>query len=98
VLTSAGFDAADLIAKASKQEVKDQLRVNTEEAKRLGLCGVPSYRVLEKQGGEWKPVGALVWGQDELGVVMDLIAGWREGDGGVADVAPEVKWEGRARL
>jgi 2-hydroxychromene-2-carboxylate isomerase len=86
VLTSAGFNAADLLAKASKQGIKDQLRANTEEAKKLGLCGVPSYRVLEKEGSGWKLAGGLVWGQDELGVVMDLVAGWREGEGVVADV------------
>jgi 2-hydroxychromene-2-carboxylate isomerase len=88
VLESAGFNGADLIEKASTQAIKDQLRVNTEEAKKLGLCGVPTYRVLEKDGNEWTPAGGLVWGQDELNVVMDLIAGWRESDGGVADVSP----------
>ena len=88
MLESAGFNASDLIEKASTQAIKDQLRVNTEEAKKLGLCGVPTYRVLEKDGNEWTPTGGVVWGQDELGVVMDLIAGWRESDGGVADVSP----------
>ena len=26
----------------------------------------------------WVVQGGLVWGQDELGVVQDLVAGWRE--------------------
>jgi 2-hydroxychromene-2-carboxylate isomerase len=95
VLNSAGLNAADLIEKASTQAIKDQLRVNTEEAKKLGLCGVPTYRVLEKEGNEWMPAGGLVWGQDELGVVMDLIAGWRVYNGGVADVSPAHREAGK---
>ena len=95
VLKSAGFNAANLIKKASAQAIKDRLRINTEEAKKLGLCGVPTYRVLEKDGNEWVPAGGLVWGQDELGVVMDLIAGWRESDGGIADVSPAHRETGK---
>jgi 2-hydroxychromene-2-carboxylate isomerase len=92
VLKNAGFDAEDLIQRASAKEVKDQLRRNTDEALKLGLCGVPSYRVLQEDGnGGWKVNGGLVWGQDELGVVMDLIAGWREDGREVADVS----WEHR---
>jgi hypothetical protein len=31
----------------------------------------------QQQGGEeWKEVGGLVWGQDEMNVIEDLIAGW----------------------
>lgn len=87
MLKKAGFDAAELIRKASAKEVKDQLRGNTEEAKKLGLCGVPTYRVLGEDG---KVRGGLVWGQDELGVVQDLIAGWREENTSeVADVGLE---------
>lgn len=80
---------------ASKQEVKDQLRANTKEAKSLGLCGVPSYRVLERERGGWKAVGGVVWGQDELGVVMDLVGGWREGDKGLAGVDVDERGQGR---
>ena len=96
VLAGAGFDAEDLIKKASTQEIKDQLRRNTDEARELGLCGVPSYRVLEKDsGGSWKVCGGLVWGQDELAVVQDLIAGWRaENMKDIADVSREHKGKG----
>jgi hypothetical protein len=41
---------------------------------------------------EWKAVGGLVWGQDEINVVEDLIAGWDpESSEQVAKVAREVK-------
>lgn len=97
VLVEAGFNADNLLKKASEKNVKDQLRRNTEEAAKLGLCGVPSYRVLEMKGGEWAPAGGLVWGQDELGVVEDLIAGWREdAEADVANVS-EVHREGNDR-
>lgn len=54
----------------------------TAQAQKLGLCGVPTYRVLRKTNdGAWDNVGGLVWGQDELNVVEDLIAGWSMDDG-----------------
>jgi hypothetical protein len=50
---------------------------------------VPTYRVLEATSQEgWVVKGGLVWGQDELGVVQDLVAGWREEESRiVADVS-----------
>lgn len=33
-----------------------------------GLCGVPSFQV---NGGE------VVWGQDKLNVVADMLCGWQ---------------------
>jgi len=81
VLDAAGYDGASLIAKANQQDAKNRLRESTAEAKALGICGVPSYRVLRKSpSGEWVHVGGIVWGQDEMNVVEDLIAGWEEGD------------------
>jgi hypothetical protein len=78
-----------LLKRASQQQLKDQLRANTDQAVKLGLCGAPTYRVLEKANEEgWVVNGGLVWGQDELGVVLDLVAGWREeGSMTVADVS-----------
>jgi 2-hydroxychromene-2-carboxylate isomerase len=77
VLSKGGFDGPALIKKANAPEIKTKLRANTAEAKELGICGVPTYRVLRQYGtDEWKPVGGLVWGQDETNVVEDLIAGW----------------------
>ena len=26
--------------------------------------------------GSWEPIGGVVWGQDEINIVEDLIAGW----------------------
>jgi hypothetical protein len=53
------------------------LRNLTAEAKALGICGVPTYRVLRQaSSGGWSLAGGIVWGQDEMSVVEDLIAGW----------------------
>jgi 2-hydroxychromene-2-carboxylate isomerase len=77
VLTKGGYDGADLVAKANTPAIKAKLRELTAEAKSMGICGVPTYRVLREDGaGSWKPVGGLVWGQDETNVVEDLVAGW----------------------
>lgn len=47
------------------------------EAKENSICGVPTYRVLRQDiDREWQLVGGLVWGQDKINVVEDLIAGW----------------------
>lgn len=81
VLNTGGFDGAALLSKANGPETKQELRNLTAEAKRLGLCGVPTYRVLRQSSdGAWEHVGGLVWGQDELNVVEDLIAGWSVDD------------------
>ena len=89
VLDEGGFNGADLIARANEPDVKAKLRSLTAEAKNLGLCGVPTYRVMRQtDSGEWKALGALVWGQDEINVVEDLIAGWNpESSSEVAEVA-----------
>jgi 2-hydroxychromene-2-carboxylate isomerase len=77
VLTKGGYDGPALIKKANSPEIKAKLREYTAEAKEMGICGVPTYRVLREDGnGAWKSVGGLVWGQDETNVVEDLIAGW----------------------
>jgi len=55
---------------------------------------VPSYRVLERnEQGKEVLVGGVIWGQDEINVVEDLIAGWRpEGQNDVAE--PRKVWYG----
>lgn len=89
-LSDAGFNAAELLNKASAQSVKDTLRANTQEAKENGICGVPSYRVSHRTSNGWKVNGGITWGQDESNVVKDLIAGWdAEGEGVVANVGSE---------
>ena len=57
------------------------MRNNTSEAIEAGICGGPSYRVFEKTSEGWVisgPEGGVVWGQDELVVVEDLVAGWKQ--------------------
>lgn len=77
VLDKAGYNGADLIAKANAPDTKAKLRALTAEAKEKGICGVPTYRVLKRSAEEeWNLAGGLVWGQDEINVVEDLIAGW----------------------
>lgn len=77
VLSQGGYNGADLIAQANAPAVKTKLRELTAEAKALGICGVPTYRILrQSEAGTWDAAGGLVWGQDEMGVVEDLIAGW----------------------
>ncbi|KAE9965851.1 hypothetical protein BLS_007363 [Venturia inaequalis] len=89
-LSEAGFNATELLTKASTQSVKDTLRANTQEAKDNGLCGVPSYRVSHRTTDGWKVNNGIVWGQDESNVVKDLISGWDAETGGVvADVGVE---------
>ncbi|KAF2625656.1 thioredoxin-like protein [Macroventuria anomochaeta] len=77
VLDKAGYNGADLLAKANNPAIKAKLRENTAAAKTADICGVPTYRVLrQSEDGSWQPHGGLVWGQDETNVVEDLIAGW----------------------
>lgn len=77
MLDNAGYNGADLISRANSPAVKAKLRENTAAAKATGICGVPTYRVLRRRGtSDWEPQGGLIWGQDEINVVEDLIAGW----------------------
>ncbi|KAJ7392756.1 hypothetical protein OS493_010411 [Desmophyllum pertusum] len=69
VLSEAGFDGEALIAATQDQQVKDQLRKNTERAIAAGLCGVPSYQVND---------GSVVWGQDRLNIIADMLCGWED--------------------
>lgn len=80
VIADAGYDADAILAKANSAEVKADLRARTKEAKETGICGVPSYRIFRRSSAaanqEWELCSDIVWGQDELAVVEDLIAGW----------------------
>lgn len=80
VIAEAGFDADAILQAAHEEKIKQELRLRTQEAKDAGICGVPTYRVFRRKLGQgesdWKQFGDLVWGQDEIAVVEDLIAGW----------------------
>lgn len=74
---------SQLLEDAQSQHIKDQLFANTERysvclsnymcvcvrAIEAGVCGVPSFQV---NGGE------IVWGQDRLHVIADMLCGWRD--------------------
>lgn len=64
VLQAAGFDAAELVALASAQPTKDQLKSATQEAVTRGVFGAPTMFV----GDE------MFWGQDRLDFVREALA------------------------
>ncbi|MFG0382614.1 2-hydroxychromene-2-carboxylate isomerase [Pseudomonas sp. zbq_18] len=63
VLVGGGFDAQQLLAWSAEQEVKDQLKANTDEAVKRGVFGAPSMFV----GNE------LFFGQDRLDFVREAL-------------------------
>jgi 2-hydroxychromene-2-carboxylate isomerase len=67
VLAGAGLPADELLTKADLPEVKQALIDATDEAKRRGACGAPTFFVGEH----------VVWGQDRLDHVARLLDGWR---------------------
>lgn len=100
VISEAGYDGTQIMNRSNEANYKAQLRATTKEARDIGLCGVPTYRVFRRQSGqsdgEWRQTGDLVWGQDEVAVVEDLIAGW---DGrGIAQVEAVNSGAGRSHL
>lgn len=82
VIDEAGFSGSDILGQANEPKYKAELRTRTQEAKEVGICGVPSYRVFRRKVGDgkdaWQQSGDIVWGQDLLADVEDYIAGWNE--------------------
>lgn len=74
VIAAAGHDAASILAACSRPEIKAELRANTAAAIEAGCCGAPSM-VITPAGGREGPI--LLWGQDRLDMVEDVLAGWR---------------------
>ena len=64
VVHSAGFDAQALLALASEQAVKDQLKSETELAVARGIFGAPTFFVGDQ----------MFWGQDRLDFVREALA------------------------
>lgn len=64
VLQAAGFDAAQMLALANDQEVKDQLKATTQEAVQRGVFGAPTLFVGDQ----------MFWGQDRLDFVREALA------------------------
>lgn len=76
VLAEAGLPAAALLERAEQPACKQALRANTERARVLGVCGVPTACV--ERGGR----ASLWWGQDRLDRVEAVLDGWwPPGDG-----------------
>jgi 2-hydroxychromene-2-carboxylate isomerase len=61
ILTVLGVDAATVLAAAQSDDNKARLRVQTEEAQRLGVFGAPSFVT---------PDGELFWGNDRLDAAL----------------------------
>jgi 2-hydroxychromene-2-carboxylate isomerase len=57
ILASLQRDAAPILALAQSEEIKARLRLQTEEASRLGIFGAPSFVTGD---------GELFWGNDRL--------------------------------
>ena len=68
VLNEAGMKGEELVAAAESAVVKARLRENTQRAEQLGLFGVPTYVV---EGT------TVVWGQDHLDTLLDILSGWK---------------------
>lgn len=94
VISEASFDANSILERANSDEFKKALRARTQEAKEIGLCGVPSYRVFRRRAEQSWKVCNIVWGQDESNVVEDLIVGWDDTVG----AEPSSGASGRSRL
>ena len=74
VIADAGHDAAAILEATKRPEIKAELRANTAAAIEAGCCGAPSMVVIPG-GGEEGPI--LLWGQDRLDMLEDVLAGWR---------------------
>ncbi len=64
VLQASGLDAPALLALASEQTVKDQLKAATESAVARGVFGAPTFFVDDQ----------MFWGQDRLDFVREALA------------------------
>ncbi|WP_086609079.1 2-hydroxychromene-2-carboxylate isomerase [Erythrobacter donghaensis] len=73
VLTGAGFDAADLFARAQSDEVKQALAANTDAVVARGAFGIPTMFV----GTTGAPADSyeMFFGKERLGQIEDLLAG-----------------------
>jgi 2-hydroxychromene-2-carboxylate isomerase len=67
-VSAAGFDSADLFARAQTDEVKQGLVANTDAAAARGAFGIPTMFVGPKGQGE------MFFGKERLGQIEDLLA------------------------
>ncbi|WP_201629369.1 2-hydroxychromene-2-carboxylate isomerase [Psychrobacter maritimus] len=66
VLTKAGIDVTNFMARISETEVKERLKATTEEAVARGVFGAPSFFVNDE----------LFFGQDRLSFVETALKEW----------------------
>lgn len=71
VLDEAGFHGAALLDATRDPAVKARLIGNGAAARDAGVCGVPSFLV---------DGTTLVWGQDRLAVLEEVLGGWAPGN------------------
>jgi 2-hydroxychromene-2-carboxylate isomerase len=67
----AGDAVTQALGRADEPAIKDELRQRTDEAISLGIFGAPAW--ISRDRGE--PL--LIWGQDRMGWVEAMRAGWR---------------------
>jgi 2-hydroxychromene-2-carboxylate isomerase len=63
VLKDAGIAASEVLASSERQEVKDELRINTDDAVRRGVFGAPTFFVGDQ----------MFWGNDRLSWVEETL-------------------------
>ena len=68
-ITAAGFDAADLFARAQSDEVKQGLAANTDAVVARGAFGIPTMFVGPKGGAN-----EMLFGKERLGQIEELLA------------------------
>jgi 2-hydroxychromene-2-carboxylate isomerase len=72
VLAAAGFDAAELLARAQSDEVKQGLAVNTDRAVARGAFGIPTMFV--GKAGAPAESYEMFFGKERLGQIDELLA------------------------
>ena len=72
ILGAAGFDAADLFARAQNDAVKQKLAANTDAAVARGAFGIPTMFV--GQSGAAPDSFAMFFGKERLGQIEELLA------------------------
>jgi 2-hydroxychromene-2-carboxylate isomerase len=68
ILKDMGYHPAEILERAATEPVKQKLRMQNEEARRLGIFGSPCLTI---EGGE------LFWGNDRLEMGLDWALGVR---------------------
>lgn len=68
LLEAQGYEPKSYLSQTQDQEIKDQLRRNTEEAQEKGAFGAPSFVLHRPHEAQ-----QLFWGQDRLGLLCEAL-------------------------